>query len=87
MKNNSSVTRIAPLCAALLTCTPLLAADLLDIYREALSRDPVYASARYAFDAGKEAIPLARTGVLPSISLAAGYNRNHREIEIGRAHV
>ena len=81
MKIRTSVTRIAPLCAALLTCTPLLAADLLDIYRDAMSQDPVYASARYTYDAGKEALPQARTGILPSVSLAAGYNRNHRETE------
>ena len=81
MKIRSSVTRIAPLFVALVTGTPVLAADLLDIYRDALSRDPVYASARYSYDAGKEVLPQARAGVLPSISLAAGMNRNHRATE------
>lgn len=73
--------RIAPLWAIIFTGTPLFAADLMDIYREALSQDPVYASARYAYEAGKEVLPQARAGVLPSISLAAGLNRNHRETE------
>ena len=73
--------RIAPLWAIIFTGTPLFAADLMDIYREALSQDPVYASARYAYEAGKEVLPQARAGVLPSINLAAGMNRNHRETE------
>ncbi len=81
MKSRTSVTRIAALCAAFSAGAPALAADLLDVYRDALSQDPVYASARYAYDAGKEALPQARTGVLPSLSLAAGVNRNHRETE------
>ena len=73
--------RIAPLWVIIFTGTPLFAADLMDIYREALSQDPVYASARHAYEAGKEVLPQARAGVLPSINLAAGMNRNHRETE------
>ena len=53
----------------------------MDVYRDALSQDPVYASARYGYDVGKEAYPLARAGILPSISLSAGVNRNHRATE------
>ena len=56
-------------------------ADLMDVYRDALSQDPVYASARYGYDVGKEAYPQARAGILPSISLAAGVSRNHRATE------
>ena len=81
MKIKPSVKRIVPLCAALLTGTPLFAADLIDIYRDALSQDPVYNSARYAYDAGKEALPQARAGVLPSIGFSASVNRNNRETE------
>ena len=61
--------------------TPLLAADLMDVYREALSQDPVYASARYAFEVVKEVTPQARAGLLPSISFSLGANRNHRDTE------
>ena len=66
---------------ALLASSPILAADLMDVYREALSQDPVYASARYAYEVGKEAAPQARAGILPSISFSLGGNRNHRDTE------
>lgn len=77
MKMKSSVV----LVAALFACTPLLAADLMDVYRDALSQDPVYASARYTYEAGKEALPQARAGVLPSVGLEAGVNRNSRKTD------
>ena len=77
MKLKSAAVAVTALFAA----TPLLAADLMDIYREALSQDPVYGSARYAYEAGKEAYPQARAAVLPSISFTAGANRNHRDTE------
>ena len=81
MKNRPSVTRIASLCAALFIATPTFAADLIDVYRQALSQDPVYASARYTYEAGREVLPQARANILPSIGLSAGVNRNYRETE------
>ena len=75
------MTRIATLCATLLAGTPLYAADLIDIYRDALSQDPVYSSARYTFEANKEVLPQARAGLLPSLGLSGGVYRNHREVE------
>jgi outer membrane protein len=72
---------LAVAITALVAGTPLFAADLMDVYRDALSQDPVYSSARYAYEAGKEAYPQARAGVLPSISLTAGANRNHRDTD------
>jgi outer membrane protein len=76
MKIKTSVVLIASLLAA-----PAWAVDLLGIYRDALSQDPVYASARAAFEAGKEAGPQARAGLLPSVTLSAGYNKNYRKLE------
>ena len=77
MRLKSAALAITTLFAS----TPLLAADLMDIYREALSQDPVYASARYAYEASREAYPQARAGLLPSISLSGSYGRNRRDIE------
>ena len=58
------------------------AADLMDVYREAQAQDPVYSSARFAFDASKEIVPQSRaTNFLPSLSLSTSYNRNHRQTE------
>jgi outer membrane protein len=44
------------------------ATDLLQTYRDALTSDPVYASARAARDAGLEALPQGRAGLLPTIT-------------------
>ena len=62
--------------------TSAMAADLMDIYREAQAQDPVYSSARFAFDASKEIVPQARaTNLLPSIGLTTSFNRNHRHTD------
>jgi len=71
----------AVLIAVMLSSSHVLAADLMDVYRDALSQDPVYGSARYAYEAGKEVLPQARAGVLPSLGFEAGVNRNNRKTE------
>ncbi len=69
----------AALVAGCFLGTSALAADLMDIYRAAQAQDPVYSSARFAYDASKEIVPQSRaTNFLPSIGFTAGYNRNHR---------
>ena len=79
-------TRTLALAATALFATqPLfqsaMAADLMDVYREALARDPVFASARASYEAAREALPQARAGILPTVNLAASANRNHRETD------
>ncbi|MBL8510857.1 MAG: TolC family outer membrane protein [Betaproteobacteria bacterium] len=64
-----------------LFCAQAHSADLLEVYRQALAQDPVYASARYAFEAAKETIPQARAGLLPTVTLNGNYLRNHRNTE------
>ena len=49
--------------------SPVPAADLLQVYREALANDPVYASARAARDAGLEALPQGLAQLLPNLSV------------------
>lgn len=80
--------KIRPLAlaaAALFATQPLfqsaMAADLIDVYREALARDPVFASARASYEAAREVLPQARAGILPAINLGASANQNHRETE------
>lgn len=46
--------------------------DLLTIYRDAVQNDPVFASARFAYQAAQEREPQARSGVLPSVSAGVG---------------
>lgn len=67
--------------ATLLTPTAE-AADLLDIYRDAQAQDPVYSSARYAYEVSKEIMPQSRAAnMLPSVSLTSNYNHNYRKTE------
>ena len=72
----------AALVAGCFLGAPAIAADLLDIYHEAQAQDPVYSSARFAFDASKEIVPQARaTNFLPAIGLSASVTRNHRDTD------
>ncbi|MEN9784213.1 MAG: hypothetical protein RJA24_1556, partial [Pseudomonadota bacterium] len=59
---------------------PARAADLIELYREALSRDAQFASARAQFAAAQERIPQGEAGLKPNISLNASVSRNHTEI-------
>ncbi len=61
------------------TANSVYATNLLDVYRDARDQDPVYASARASAQAGKEAYPQARAGLLPNVNLSGAYNRNERE--------
>ena len=49
---------------------PLNAADLVDIYREALDQDAQYAAARAEHKAAQEKIPQGRAGLLPNLTLS-----------------
>ncbi|MBP0634942.1 TolC family outer membrane protein [Cupriavidus sp. AcVe19-6a] len=52
------------------------AIDLLSAYRLAQGGDPTFEASRYALEAGREKLPQARAGVLPSINLNG--NGNHQ---------
>ena len=56
--------------------TPLHAADLLSVYRDALAHDAQYASARAERDAGLERLPQGKAGLLPQINFMADTKRN-----------
>ena len=59
--------RHAILLGLLALSQPLVAADLLQTYREARANDPVYASARASLEAGKEKLPQGLALLLPTI--------------------
>lgn len=50
--------------------TPLNAADLIDIYRDAQEYDAEYAAARAAHMAAQEKLPQGRAGLLPTLTLS-----------------
>lgn len=49
--------------------------DLLAVYRDAAAYDAQFASARAGLDAGREALPLGRAGLLPTIAATANNGR------------
>ncbi|HMH17609.1 MAG TPA: TolC family outer membrane protein [Burkholderiales bacterium] len=57
------------------------AADLLQIYRDALANDPIYASGRAARDAGLENLPQGLAQILPTVNATAFTQYN--DINIG----
>ena len=62
--------KIACLLAGLFATTPLWAADLMQTYRDAQDNDPTFAAARATLEAGREKVPQARSGLLPSLTLS-----------------
>jgi outer membrane protein len=69
-----------PLIAVLITSAFLTlnaqAADLLQVYQQALANDATYASARSSLAAGQERITQGRSGLLPTVSAGGSNTRN-----------
>ena len=63
--------------------TPLNAADLMDIYQEALDQDAQYAAARAEHKAAQEKIPQGRAGLLPTLTLTGVKQRQLIDSNIG----
>jgi len=78
MRAHRLAARLALCCTASL-CAPAGAQDLMQVWRQALGSDPVYAAARAAYRAGLEQLPQARAGLLPAISaeLGGSYDSTH----------
>ncbi|NIO41833.1 MAG: TolC family outer membrane protein [Burkholderiales bacterium] len=73
--------RIVVMLFALLVAGPVLALDLLDIYREAQANDSRYAAARAQFQSQQERLPQARAGLLPDINFDAAYNYTDVDVD------
>ena len=71
-------SRLSLLLGALLTAAPAYSADLMQVYREALSNDQQYMAARAAAEAGREKGPQGLAGLLPTVSATANtvWNEN-----------
>ena len=72
--------RLFCLLAAPLLASPLWAADLLQVYREARENDAAYAAARSVLEAGREKTPQARAGLLPTLSVGANSVWNENDL-------
>src|SRR5712664_4787637 len=63
-----------------LSAVPARAADLLQIYRDALANDSAYASARATRDAGLESLPQGLAQILPTVNATAFTQYNNVDI-------
>ena len=68
-----------PLFIAALFASPVQAADLMQLYRDAQTNDPTYAAARATLEASQEKAPQARAGLLPSLTLSGNTVWNDNE--------
>ncbi|MDR1463458.1 MAG: TolC family protein, partial [Azoarcus sp.] len=71
--------RITLAAVFMLTANTVNAADLLQIYLDALANDARYAAARAQYEADQEKIVQGRSNLLPTIAASAGANRNDDE--------
>ena len=81
MPKMTAPSRLCLLFAALLGALPaasVAAADLVQVYREALGNDQQYAAARASAEATRERLPQGLAGLLPVLSASAGtlWNEN-----------
>jgi outer membrane protein len=74
--------KIAWLLFASFTATPLFAADLLQVYRDAQTNDPNFAAAQATLNAGRERMPQGRAGLLPSLTLSGNTVWNENDVSI-----
>ena len=72
--------KLAWLLVSPLLASPLCAADLMQVYREAQANDATFAAARATLEAGQEKQPQARAGLLPSLNLSGNTVWNKNEI-------
>lgn len=72
--------RVIAALALALAGTAVHADNLLQVYRLAQQNDPTFAAARAEYQAAREAVPQARSAVLPQVALSASYYENSEEL-------
>ena len=70
---------VAVAVAASLMAAGAGAADLEQVYRDALTYDATLAGARASLEAGREKLPQGRAGLLPSVNLTGNSNWNEAD--------
>lgn len=71
--------KIAWLLVCPLFASPVFSADLMQVYRDALVNDPVFAAARASLDAGREKASQGLSGLLPALSVSGNTLWNDAE--------
>jgi outer membrane protein len=70
---------IAVLLASAFISLNASAADLIQVYQQALANDATYASARAAVAAGREKTTQGRSGLLPTVGTSGSYYKNNND--------
>ena len=73
--------RILAVCIAGIFSGGALAADLMQVYRDALANDAKFSAARAQYEAGQEKVVQGRAGLLPQIGLGADTTWNDTEFK------
>ncbi len=81
MRFKPSANRLSLLLGALFFAAPAFPADLMQVYREALSNDQTYLAARANADALREKGPQGLSGLLPTVSGTANTVWNENKYE------
>ena len=71
-----SASRLSLLLGTLFFAAPAFSTDLVQVYREALSNDQLYAAARAVAEAGREKAPQGLSDLLPTIGASANVMHN-----------
>ena len=70
---------IAMLIASAFLTLDAQAADLIQVYQQALANDAVYASARASLAVGQERVPQARSLLLPTVGINGAHTRDDKD--------
>jgi len=73
---------VALALGAIFLSAPARGEDLMQIYREAVTNDPVLASAQANWQSAQENLPQARAGLLPNANATAGATENQYDATI-----
>lgn len=77
-----SMKKLSVLLSATFVAGTASAADLLQVYRQALENDPQFLAARYTQDAGREKDPQGLAGLLPTLGVSANTQSNDVERDL-----
>jgi outer membrane protein len=86
-KTTGKLSQLALLVSAALAAGSASAADLLQIYRQALDNDPQFLAARHVMDAGREKESQGLSGLLPTLGVAANTQWNDIDRELKGSNV
>ncbi|HEX8739383.1 MAG TPA: TolC family outer membrane protein [Casimicrobiaceae bacterium] len=79
---NRALLAVAALVASVAAAAPVRAEDLVQVYQDALRNDPTLAAAQASYRATQEAVPQARSALLPNVNLEAQANVNQYDASL-----